>query len=148
MAERPLTTPAGRYPTAGSSRISKRAAVLVLVAGLVVGAGIALAFYLRFGRTPIDTGSASFQLVDDSTVEMTFSVTRDDRNRAAVCIVRARSKQADETGRREVLVPPSAESTTVVHTSIHTSRPPVVAEVYGCGYEVPRYLRSDQAGAN
>lgn len=108
---------------------------------MIIGIVFAVLFYMRFGSTEIETGEASFELVDDSTVTMSFSVTRDDPSKPVVCIVRARSKQADETGRREVLVLPSEDRTTVVNTAIRTSRPPVVAEVYGCGYNVPGYLQ-------
>jgi hypothetical protein len=141
MADRPLTTPAGRYPGARASRVTPRAALFALVTALVIGIVLALAFYARFGRTEIETGSVSFDLVNESTVTMSFSVTRADPSRPVVCIVRARSKAADETGRREILVPASDAKTAVVFTEVRTSRPPVVAEVYGCGYDVPDYLK-------
>ena len=145
MTDRPLTTPAGRYPGARTSRVSSRTALIALAIAVVIGLVFAVVFYLRFGRTDIETGNVSFDLVDDSTVTMSFSVTRSEPSRPVVCIVRARSKEADETGRREVLVPPTDARTTVVHTSVATSRPPVVAEVYGCGYDVPEYLKPERS---
>jgi hypothetical protein len=57
-----------------------------------------------------------------------------------VCIVRARSIDGSETGRREVLVPPSSQATVQVTTTVKSSRPPVVGDVYGCGTHVPSYL--------
>ena len=57
-----------------------------------------------------------------------------------VCIVRARSIDGSETGRREVLVPPSTQKTVQVTTAVKSSRPPVVGDVYGCGTDVPTYL--------
>ena len=71
---------------------------------------------------------------------MTISVTRDDPSRPAVCIVRARSNDGSETGRREVLVAPSSDKTVQVTTLVKTSRPPVIGDVYGCGTDVPSYL--------
>ena len=71
---------------------------------------------------------------------MTISVTRADPSRPVVCIVRARSIDGSETGRREVLVPPSAQATVQVTTIVKTSKPPVVGDVYGCGTDVPPYL--------
>ena len=55
-------------------------------------------------------------------------------------IVRARSIDGSESGRREVLVPPSAQKTVQVTTIVKASRPPVVGDVYGCGTDVPSYL--------
>jgi hypothetical protein len=81
-----------------------------------------------------------YQLVDDETVSVTITVTRDDPSRPVVCIVRARSRDGSETGRREVLVPPSDQRTVQVTTAVKSSRPPVVGDVYGCGTDVPSYL--------
>jgi hypothetical protein len=73
-------------------------------------------------------------------VQVTVTVTRDDPSRPAVCIVRARSIDGSETGRREVLVGPSTQKTVQVTTVVKTSKPPVVGDVYGCGTDVPSYL--------
>ena len=73
-------------------------------------------------------------------MEVTLSVTRDDPSRPVVCIVRARSIDGNETGRREVLVPPSIAATVQVTTIVKSSRQPVVGDVYGCGTDVPGYL--------
>ena len=83
-----------------------------------------------------------YRLVDDETVDVTISVTRDDPSQPVVCIVRARSIDGSETGRREVLVPPSAQKTVQVTTAVKSSKPPVVGDVYGCGTDVPSYLVS------
>jgi len=83
---------------------------------------------------------AGYQLLDDETVQVAITVTRDDPSRPVVCIVRARSIDGSETGRREVLVPPSAQKTVQVTTIVKASRPPVVGDVYGCGTDVPSYL--------
>ena len=81
-----------------------------------------------------------YRIVDDETVEVTVSVTLDDPSRRVVCIVRARSYDGNEIGRREVLVAPSTEETVQVRTIVKTSMPAVVGEVYGCGSDVPPYL--------
>jgi hypothetical protein len=83
---------------------------------------------------------SGYRLVDDETVSVTFTVTRRDPSRPAVCIVRARSKDGSETGRREVLVPPSPQRSVQVTTIVKASRPPVIGDVYGCGLDVPKYL--------
>jgi hypothetical protein len=81
-----------------------------------------------------------YQIIDDETVSVTISVTRNDPSRPVVCIVRARSIDGGETGRREVLVPPSTQATVQVTTIVKASRPPVVGDLYGCGTDVPSYL--------
>jgi len=58
------------------------------------------------------------------------------------CIVRVRAKDGSETGRREVLVPPSAQATVQVTTTVKSSQPPAMADIYGCGTDVPGYLRA------
>jgi len=73
-------------------------------------------------------------------VEVTITVTRSDPSLPSVCIVRGRSKDGTETGRREILVPPSEAATVQVTTLVKTSLPPVIGDVYGCGSEVPGYL--------
>jgi hypothetical protein len=40
-----------------------------------------------------------------------------------------------------VLVPPSDQATVQVTTTVKSSKPPVMADVYGCGIDVPGYLR-------
>jgi hypothetical protein len=57
------------------------------------------------------------------------------------CIVRARSKDGSETGRREVLIPPSDSPTVQVTTIVKSFQPPTIGDVYGCGTDVPSYLR-------
>lgn len=136
-----IERPAARY---GRQRLSRRTrrwiaiglTVLVLVAGVV----IAVIASQRFGTGDVKGELGGYQIVDNETVEVTISVTRDDPSRPVVCIVRARSIDGSETGRREVLVPPSTQATVQVTTIVKASRPPVVGDVYGCGTDVPSYL--------
>ncbi|HET6732279.1 DUF4307 domain-containing protein [Mycobacterium sp.] len=135
-----IERPAARY---GQQRLSRRnrrriaigLTVLVLAAGLV----IAVVASQRFG-TDVKGELGGYQIVDDETVEVTISVTRDDPSQPVACIVRARSLDGSETGRREVLVGPSTQATVQVTTIVKASRPPVVGDVYGCGTDVPSYL--------
>jgi hypothetical protein len=69
---------------------------------IVVGGGIAYYAYGKFAVKEIETETISFDIANDSTVKIRFTVTRDDSSRDAMCIVRARSKDGSETGRREV----------------------------------------------
>ena len=88
----------------------------------------------------VEGETATFTVLDDQTVEITISVTRKDPSRPAVCIVRARSYDGAETGRREVLVGPSEAKTVQVTTTVKSYRRPVVGDIYGCGIDVPEYL--------
>ena len=101
---------------------------------------LALVAYQRLGTGEVKGELGGYQLVDDETVEVTVSVTREDPSRPVVCIIRARSIDGAETGRREVLVPPSAQATVQVTAVVKSTRPPVVGDVYGCGTDVPSYL--------
>jgi len=81
-------------------------------------------------------------VIDNETASITISVTRSDPSRPVDCIVRVRSEDGSETGRREVLVGPSQAATVQVTTTVKSSQPPVMADIYGCGTDVPGYLRS------
>ena len=111
---------------------------------VIVVAGVALAFvgYQRLGTAEVKGELGGYKLLGSDTVEITISVTREDPSRPVVCIVRARSVDGAEIGRREVLVPPSTADTVVVSTVVKATRQPVVGDVYGCGTDVPAYLRA------
>jgi len=125
------------------SRTTRRR-VAIALAVLVVAAGTAIAVigYQRLGTSKVAGSLAGYQVIDDETASVTISVTRSDPSRPVDCIVRVRSKDGSETGRREVLVPPSDAATVQVTTTLKSSQPPVMADVYGCGTDVPGYLRS------
>lgn len=143
MNQPPLPRPEARY---GRPRLSGRSrrrlafglAVLVVAAGAVV----AMVGYQRLGTSDVAGSLAGYQVIDNETASVTISVTRSDPSRPVDCIVRVRSKDGSETGRREVLVPPSGQATVQVTTTVKSSKPPVMADIYGCGTNVPGYLRS------
>ena len=136
-----IDRPAARY---GRQRLSRRSrrwlaiglTALVLLAGVVV----AIVASQRLGSGDVQGELGGYQLVDDETLSVTIKVTRADPSRPVVCIVRARSIDGSETGRREVLVPPSSQDTVTVTTVVKSTRPPVVGDVYGCVTDVPPYL--------
>jgi len=128
----------GRLPRASRGRIVIALAVLGVVAGIVV-AGVG---YLRLGRSDVAGTLGGYRVIDPETVSVTISVTRSDPSRPVDCIVRVRAQDGSETGRREVLVPPASEPTVQVTTIVKSSQPPVMGDVYGCGADVPGYLRA------
>jgi hypothetical protein len=135
--------PDGRYGRRASTGRRRWAVTAGLLLTVLAGLGLAMIGYRNLGPAPVQGETVSFTLLDGDAgiygVRLQLSVVRDDPSRPAVCIVRARSRDGAETGRKEIYVPPAAgpiELTTVVRTS----RPPVVADVYGCSLQVPDYL--------
>jgi hypothetical protein len=138
MRNEMIERPAARY---GPQRTNRRwIAIGLTVLVLAIGVGIAVIASQRLDTGEVKGELGGYQLVDHETVQVTITVTRDDPSRPVVCIVRARSIDGSETGRREVLVPPSTQKTVQVTTVVKASRPPVVGDVYGCGTDVPSYL--------
>lgn len=142
MTHTPIPRPDARY---GRPRLSRRARrrVAIALGVLVAAAGIVIAVigYQRISTSAVTGSLVGYRLVDDETASVTISVTRSDPSRPVACIVRVRATNGSETGRRELLVPPSEATTVQVTTTVKSSLPPVMADVYGCGTEVPSYLR-------
>jgi len=136
-----IERPAARYGrdrlTAGRRRLI---AIALTIATLVAGVVIAVIAFQRFDSTGVQAELGGYRLIDGETVEVTINVTRENPAEPVVCILRARSIDGDETGRREVLVGPSSESTVQVTDIVKTTKPPVTGDVYGCGTQVPSYL--------
>jgi hypothetical protein len=143
MTQPSIPRPEARYGRARLSRPSGHR-VAIALGVLVVGVGIAVAFagYQRLGTSDVSGSLAGYQVIDHETASVTISVTRSDPSRPVDCIVRVRAKDGSETGRREVLVPPSEAATVQVTTTVKSSQPPAMADVYGCGANVPSYLRA------
>lgn len=142
MTHTPIPRPDARY---GRPRLSRRARrrVAIALGVLVAAAGIVIAVigYQRISTSAVTGSLVGYRLVDDETASVTISVTRSDPSRPVACIVRVRATNGSEPGRRELLVPPSEATTVQVTTTVKSSQPPVMADVYGCGTEVPSYLR-------
>ena len=128
--------PVDRY---GTRRSPRWVPVVLFVVVVLAALGLAVAGYRNFGSPPLEGRQTAFLVVDDGSVRITFQVVREQPQRPAVCIVRARSDDGDETGRKEVFVAPGSRSV-LVETVLRTSRRPVTGEVFGCSYEVPGYL--------
>ncbi|MGH3825077.1 MAG: DUF4307 domain-containing protein [Pseudonocardiaceae bacterium] len=131
--------PEGRYSRRPPSARRRWAVPAGLVLAALIGLAVAVIGYRNLGPTPIKGERLSFTLLPGNAVQLQLSVIRDDPSHAGVCIVRARSQDGEETGRKELYVPPAAGPITL-STVVHTSRPPVTAEVYGCSFQVPAYL--------
>jgi Domain of unknown function (DUF4307) len=143
MTGRPLQPPQARYGGRQLPRPSRGRVIVALAAlGVVAGIIVAAIGYQRLGRSDVEGTLAGYRLIDPQTVAVTISVRRSDPSRPVDCIVRVRAKDGSETGRREVLVPPASDSTVQVTAIVKSSKPPVMGDVYGCGADVPGYLRA------
>ncbi len=143
MTQASIPRPEARYGRSRLSRVSRRRVAIALgVLTLAAGIAVAIVGYQRLGTSDVSGSLAGYQVIDDETASVTISVTRSDPSRPVDCIVRVRAKDGSETGRREVLVPPSAQATVQVTTTVKSSRPPAMADIYGCGTDVPGYLRA------
>ena len=134
------TLPEGRYGRS-SRPVSRRARWIAAAVAVAAGSVLGYVAYTNLGTAPIETERTGFTDLPGNALRMTFTVTRDQPDRPAVCIVRVRGRAGNETGRKEVLVPPGG-SATLVSTVIQSTEEPVTADVFGCSYEVPAYLRS------
>ncbi|MFZ1175360.1 MAG: DUF4307 domain-containing protein [Mycobacterium sp.] len=142
MTEAFIPHPEARYGRSRLSRVSRRR-VAITLGVLVIAAGFVVAVigHQRLGTSNVTGSLGGYRVIDNETASVTITVTRSDPSRPVDCIVRVRSKDGSETGRREVLVPPSEAATVQVTTTVKSSQPPVMADVYGCGTDVPGYLR-------
>lgn len=133
--------PAGRYGP-DNARQNKRfrpttrriliAVPLVIVVGLV---GFLAATNLT--DETIEAERTSFHAVSEHAMKVNLRVSRDQPDRAAVCVVRTRSLDGVESGRREVVVPAGESRLSTVVTG---NAEPVTVSVVGCGYDVPSYM--------
>ncbi|MBU8834295.1 DUF4307 domain-containing protein [Mycolicibacterium goodii] len=140
-----IERPAARYGSPEQSRSNRRWILFAVAAvAVVVGVVAAVVTFQRFGSNEVKGELTGYELLDDETVQVTIGVERPDPSKPVVCIVRARSKDGSETGRREILVPPSTDRVVQVTTEVKSTRKPVMGDIYGCGTDVPSYLVTPQ----
>ncbi len=136
-----MDKPASRYGSPSLSPSTRRRIVTVMAALVVLaGLGAATVAYQRYEANDVEGEAAAFTVLDDRTVSITISVTRKNPEQPVVCIVRSRSQDGAETGRREIVVGPARAKTIQVTTTVASFRTPYVGDVYGCGTEIPGYL--------
>ncbi|MCD2263611.1 DUF4307 domain-containing protein [Dietzia aurantiaca] len=140
---RPPALPEGRYDGVDerSGFMGKVVAgfLVALVLALLVAGGFTI---YRLNATPSITSEViGVEVIDEQSMRMSMTVTRDDPGEAAYCIVRAQDQSKGELGRREVYVPPSDNGTVQVDAEIATTGRAYMGDVYGCGNDIPDYLR-------
>jgi hypothetical protein len=131
--------PEGRYGT-GRAKTSRRwRRWLFLAIALLVSGLIAWVAYVNLGSAPIDAERIAFSKEPGNAMEITLNVTRDDDSRPGVCVVRVRDRTGAESGRKELLIPAGVKYNRI-STTIKSIGEPVTADVFGCSYDIPRYL--------
>lgn len=144
MTDTPTGRPAappryGRPPMPAATR--RRVAIVLGALAVLLGIVVAAVAYQRFERVPVEGKMAAYEVLDDGrSVAVTISVTRSDPAIPVVCIVRARSQDGAETGRREILVGPADAATVQITAKVTSYARPFVGDIYGCGTDVPEYL--------
>lgn len=133
--------PEGRYGSRTRRRAPRWLQWSLFGLVFVLALGVSVVAYRNLGSAPIEAKRLTYRILDDNSLRMTLEVRRDEPRRPVACVVRARSLDGTETGRREILVPPSS-GVTQAATVITTTQPPVAGDVYGCTYTVPEYLSS------
>jgi hypothetical protein len=118
----------------------RRVAIVLGALAVLLGIVVAAVAYQRFERVPVEGKMAAYEVLDDRSVAVTISVTRNDPAIPVVCIVRARSQDGAETGRREILVGPADAATVQITAKVTSYARPFVGDIYGCGTDVPEYL--------
>lgn len=132
-----------RYGDTRGRALPRRLLAITLGAlAIATAAGVAVLGYQRLTTADVKGELYGYEVIDDQTVSVKISVTRSDPSQPAVCIVRVRAGDGSETGRREVLVPPSESATVQVTTIVKSSQTPMMGDIYGCGTDVPGYLKS------
>ncbi|MQY28492.1 DUF4307 domain-containing protein [Nocardia aurantia] len=148
-AAEPVRRVADRYGNAGrpgarGTGPRRRRRIPFVLGAVVVLLGLLVAYvgYRQFGPKDIQPDELGYSVVNDSTVDVHFTVTRTHPERPAVCFVRAMDADGNELGRREVLIPPSSSGTVEVNVPVRGTARPANGNVYGCGGNVPAYLKA------
>ena len=110
--------------------------VLALLAALVVAGSLGLAWlgYRNLGDPPIEGHVLDWKAAAPGRLSVRFAVQRDHPERAAVCVLRARSRDGAEVGRTQVAVPPAGPRDMAVTSDVAVTGTAVIAEVYSCEY--------------
>lgn len=118
----------------------RRTVGVVTVLAIAMSGLITVITYQRLANPDIKGSVVAFEVLNDRDVSVTINVTRKNPSQVGSCIVRARSSDGAETGRREIVIPPAETRTVQVKTIVRAYRQPFVGDIYGCGTDIPGYL--------
>lgn len=140
MTDQPLSERYGKPTKPRSWWVRLVLPVIAVAAGVTV----AIIAYRNFSQ-PVSTEVKSFAVRGDHSVRLTFTVTRDQPDKPVDCVVTASTRDATELSRKEVYIPAGGSARTVT-TVLRTGQRAANGDVYGCSYNIPRYLAPTVAG--
>lgn len=116
---------------AGGPRAHGPRARLLRVAAAVLAVVVVLVVAAIFSYEPVRTQEAAFRVVDPTSAEVTFAVTKAP-DVVADCTVVAYNEAFAEVGAATVRVGPDADRTVAATVTVRTVEPPHGARVAGC----------------
>lgn len=144
MSSPDIHRPESRY---GADRTPKKPSGIggkIVVIGtiiLLILAVIVAARYINNRQTvSVSAEMASFERVDDDTMQLWVDVTRDNPEEPAYCIVTAIDYAMAEVGRRELLLPAGGEEVSRHEVMVTSRDVPVSGSVYGCSTAIPSHM--------
>ncbi|MFT3663296.1 MAG: DUF4307 domain-containing protein [Gordonia sp. (in: high G+C Gram-positive bacteria)] len=139
----PQSGPRATYPVEQSQASRRRWFLIGSVAVVVAGLVLAFVGFKQFGDPEVSGQAVGHDVLGSDAVAVQYTVNRKDPSVPVACVVRGRAKDGAEVGRREVLIP-AGEVQVAARTTVYTSRPAVIGEVFGCTASVPAYLQPDK----
>ena len=124
--------PPGRYGRRRSGR--RRRALPIILLALVIGASLLLSvrLYHQYGQTDYQAQIVGWDEPSDTRMTIRFTV-RVPAGKAADCTLRARDFNGNELGRRDVVVRPAGNATTIeAEETVTTTARASVGDVLGC----------------
>jgi len=113
---------------------TRRRALPIILLALVIGASLVLSvrLYNRYGQTDYQAQIVGWGVPSDTQMTIRFTV-RVPAGKAAACTLRARDFNGNELGRRDVVVRPAGNATTIeADEPVTTKARGVVGDVLGC----------------
>lgn len=128
----PGTAPEGRYGAPGPARRRTARRRLVVAVAVLLAGGVAYAVWFGVeARDQATFRSQGYRVLDDTHVEVTFTVSKP-KDGTADCQVEALSSGAAQVGLAPVRVGPSRTGATTVTTVVRTSEKPVTGQPISC----------------
>jgi Domain of unknown function (DUF4307) len=123
------SVPADRYGRSASR--GRRALLAAILAAVVAGALAWFAFAAFSGSGSANGEDIGFDVVSDSTVQVTFDVTKP-KDKSATCTVQALDKGFAVVGTVQVQIGPSKQSVVRRTTTVHTTNRATTGRVDTC----------------
>lgn len=144
MSSPDIHRPESRY---GAVRAPKKPSGIggkLIVIAAIIMLILAVVFAARYinnrHEITVSAEMASFERVDDDTMQLWIDVTRENPEAPSYCIVTAIDYAMAEVGRRELLLPAGGEEVSRHEVLVSTREVPVSGSVYGCSTVIPSHM--------